>query len=40
MDHAAVLYLMDREGRAFDGRDRVFGGHERYVDKIKRLLTE
>ena len=39
MDHTAVLYLMDREGRF---RDVVAYSedHDRYVEKIRKLLTE
>jgi protein SCO1/2 len=39
MDHTAVLYLMGREG---EFRDVIAYSedHDRYVDKIKKLLTE
>ena len=39
MDHTAVLYLMDREGK-FKDVIAYSEEHERYVDKIKKLLTE
>ncbi len=39
MDHTAVLYLMDRKG-AFRDVIAYSEDHDRYVDKIKKLLTE
>jgi protein SCO1/2 len=39
MDHTAVLYLMDREGKFVDVI-AYSEEHDRYVDKIKKLLTE
>jgi len=39
MDHTAVLYLMNREGQ-FQDVVAYSEEHERYVAKIKKLLTE
>jgi protein SCO1/2 len=39
MDHTAVLYLMNREGK-FDDVIAYSEEHDRYVTKIKKLLTE
>ena len=39
MDHTAVLYLMDREGR-FQDVVAYSEDHDRYVAKIKKLLAE
>lgn len=39
MDHTAVLYLMNREGK-FEDVIAYSEEHERYVAKIKKLLTE
>jgi cytochrome oxidase Cu insertion factor (SCO1/SenC/PrrC family) len=39
MDHTAVLYLMNREGK-FQDVVAYSEEHERYVAKIKKLLTD
>ena len=39
MDHTAVLYLINREGK-FEDVVAYSEEHERYVAKIKKLLTE
>jgi protein SCO1/2 len=39
MDHTAVVYLMDRKGQ-FQGILNYTEEHDRYVEKIKQLLTD